>query len=330
MLRCHNFASRNGMICGHQRDLLGMGMMAAMTVPFYRLCFAATIFAGALASPAAAQNPWAGINDVETHDLAPPPGEIEPVDTSPMKTNDPTEPDWSSLEANDSPMAKGSLRERKSSLIVGKQSSSWTSNDSGGASAVSVKQSVLPFWDTRIGADMNVAHQGGARSAQEAYRNQFGDGTQATSNGTAWAAMTAPGVGSIWDKTSIEARVDPYSDQTKFGTSISKSVPIAGDQYSLTLQSGYNIIQQGSIPMVGYNGRPTRSYETDQLARFNITETGTSFLAGQSLATTDDKWLRKVGAEQKIFGGINVTGSLSETLSGVTNKSLTAGFRHSW
>ena len=307
-----------------------MGMMAAMTVPFYRLCFVATVFAGALVSPAVAQNPWAGINDVETHDLAPPPGEIEPVDTSPMKNGDPSEPDWASLGANDSPTAKGSLRERKSSLIVGKQSSSWTSNDGNDAASVSVKQSVLPFWDTRIGADMNVARQGGARSAQEAYRNQFGDGTEATSNGTAWAAMTAPGVGSIWDKTSIEARVDPYSDQTKFGTSISKSVPIAGDQYSLTLQSGYNVIQQGSIPMVGYNGRPTRSYETDQQARLNITETGTSFLAGQTLATTDDKWLRKVGAEQKIFGGINVTGSLSETLSGVTNKSLTAGFKHSW
>lgn len=307
-----------------------MGMMAVMTVPYYRLCFVAALCMSALAAPARAQNPWAGINDVEIHDLAPPPGEIEPVDTSPLSNKDPAEPDWSSLGANDSPTAKGSLREKRSSLIVGKQSSSWTSNDNNGASSVSVKQSVLPFWDTRVGADMNVARQGGARSAQDAYRNQFGDGTQATSNGTAWAAMTAPGVGSIWDQTSIEARVDPYADQTKLGTSISKSVPLAGNQYSLTLQSGYNVIQQGSIPMVGYNGRPTRSYETDQQARFNISETGTSFLAGQSLATTDDKWLRKVGAEQKLFGGINVTGSLSETTTGVTNKSLTAGFKHSW
>lgn len=307
-----------------------MGTMAVTTASFYRFCFVAAVGLAASASPVHAQNPWAGINDVETHDLAPPPGEIEPVDTSASPQKDPSEPDWSSLGANDSPTAKGSLREKRSSLIVGKQSSSWTSNDSDGASSLSVKQSVLPFWDTRIGADMNVARQDAARSAQDAYRNKFGDGSQATSNGTAWAAMTAPGVGSIWDQTSIEARVDPYADQTKFGTSISKSVPLAGNQYSLTLQSGYNVIQQGSLPMVGYNGRPTRSYETDQLARFNISETGTSFLAGQSLATTDDKWLRKFGAEQKLFGGINVTGSLSETTTGVTNKSLTAGFKHSW
>ncbi|QUS41221.1 hypothetical protein RPMA_22020 [Tardiphaga alba] len=296
---------------------------------------AVAIIVTALSAPAMAQNPtqnpWSGINDVDLHDLAPPPGEIEPVDTSPMPKADASDPDWAQLDGGHAPMARGSLRERKSSLIVGKQTSSWNSNDSNGASAVSVKQSVTPFWDTRIGADMNVARQSAPRSAQDAYRNQFGDGTQVgPSSGSAWAAMTAPGVASIWDQTSIEARVDPGSDQTKLGTSLSKSLPIAGNQYSLTLQSGYNIIQQGSIPLVGYNGRPTRTYETDQLARFNISETGTSFIAGQSLATTDDKWLRKVGAEQKLFGGVNISGSMSETVSGVTNKSLTAGFRHSW
>lgn len=309
------------------RDLLGMGKMATALTPFHWTLCAALLGA---AAPTHAQNPWHGINDVEPTDLSPPPGEIEPVDTSASPSAQAAEPDWGQLNNNDSPTAKGSLREKRSSLIVGTPTSSWNANTNNGTSAVSVKQSVTPFWDTRIGADMNVAQQPSARSAQDAFRNQFGDGTQASSNGTAWAAMTAPGIGSIWDKTAIEARVDPYADQTKFGTAISKSVPIAGNQYSLTLQSGYNVIQQGSIPMVGYNGRPTRSYETDQQARFNISETGTSFLAGQSLATTDDKWLRKVGAEQKLFGGINVTGSLSETTTGVTNKSLTAGFKHSW
>ncbi|MES2028067.1 MAG: hypothetical protein V4477_02715 [Pseudomonadota bacterium] len=280
----------------------------------------------ALAFPAYAQNPWRGLVDV-----APPPGEIEQVDTAATPPADAAEPDWSLLNTDDSPTAKASLREKRSSLIVGSPSSSWTSNDSNGAAALSVKQSVTPFWDTRVGADINVARQTAPRSAADAYRNQFGDGTaQAQSGGAAWAAATAPGVGSIWDKTAIEARVDPGADQTKLGTSLSKSVPIAGDQYSLTLQSGYNVIQQGSIPAIGYNGRPTRSYETDQLARFNITDTGTSFIAGQSLATTDDKWLRKFGAEQKLFGGVNVSGSISETVQGVTNKTFSAGFKHSW
>jgi hypothetical protein len=304
--------------------LLGSGTMASIKPTYWALV--AALGGTAFAFPAHAQNPWRGLVDV-----APPPGEIEQVDTAATPPADAPEPDWSLLNTDDSPTAKASLREKRSSLIVGSPSSSWTSNDSNGASALSVKQSVTPFWDTRVGADINVARQNAPRSAADAYRNQFGDGTaQAQSGGAAWAAATAPGVGSIWDKTAIEARVDPGADQTKLGTSLSKSVPIAGDQYSLTLQSGYNVIQQGSIPAIGYNGRPTRSYETDQLARFNITDTGTSFIAGQSLATTDDKWLRKFGAEQKLFGGVNVSGSISETVQGVTNKTFSAGFKHSW
>ncbi len=304
--------------------LLGSGTMASIRPTYWALI--AALGGAALAFPAHAQNPWRGLVDV-----APPPGEIEQVDTVATPSADTTEPDWSLLNTDDSPTAKASLREKRSSLIVGSPSSSWTSNDSNGTSALSVKQSVTPFWDTRVGADINVARQTAPRSAADAYRNQFGDGTaQAQSGGAAWAAATAPGVGSIWDKTAIEARVDPGADQTKLGTSLSKSVPIAGDQYSLTLQSGYNVIQQGNIPAIGYNGRPTRSYETDQLARFNITDTGTSFIAGQSLATTDDKWLRKFGAEQKLFGGVNVSGSISETVQGVTNKTFSAGFKHSW
>jgi hypothetical protein len=304
--------------------LLGSGTMASIKPTYWALI--AALGGTAFAFPAHAQNPWRGLVDV-----APPPGEIEQVDTAATPPADTPEPDWSLLNTDDSPTAKASLREKRSSLIVGSPSSSWTSNDSNGTSALSVKQSVTPFWDTRVGADINVARQNAPRSAADAYRNQFGDGTvQAQSGGAAWAAATAPGVGSIWDKTAIEARVDPGADQTKLGTSLSKSVPIAGDQYSLTLQSGYNVIQQGSIPAIGYNGRPTRSYETDQLARFNITDTGTSFIAGQSLATTDDKWLRKFGAEQKLFGGVNVSGSISETVQGVTNKTFSAGFKHSW
>ncbi len=36
-------------------------------------------------------------------------------------------------------------------------------------------------------------------------------------------------------------------------------------------------------------------------------------MAGQTLSTTDDKWLRKVGAEQKLFDGVTISGSIGET-----------------
>jgi hypothetical protein len=144
------------------------------------------------------------------------------------------------------------------------------------------------------------------------------DAPPSQSSGTAWAAATAPGVGSIWDKTSIEARVDPGQEQGKLGTSLTKAVPLT-DTYSLTLQNGINVIQQGIVPVPGIVSHPSRSYETDQSAKLSITDTGTSFVAGQTLSSTEDKWLRKFGAEQKLFDGVTVSGSVSETSSGATN-----------
>jgi hypothetical protein len=150
------------------------------------------------------------------------------------------------------------------------------------------------------------------------------------SGGTAWAAVTAPGAGPVWDKTALEARIDPNQDQSKLGTSISKQVPL-GDQTSLTLSNRANMIQQGSVmPVPGFAARPERSYETEQSAKIDLTETGTSVTAGQTLSTTDDKRLRKVGAEQKLFGGVSISGSIGETAQGTTNKSVTAGYKKSW
>jgi hypothetical protein len=52
---------------------------------------------------------------------------------------------------------------------------------------------------------------------------------------------------------------------------------------------------------------------------------------GADVSSTDDKWLRALSAEQKLFGGpFSVTGSMSETAGGDISKSLRAGFKHSW
>ena len=152
-------------------------------------------------------------------------------------------------------------------------------------------------------------------------------GNEPQSSGTAWAAVTAPGVASIWDKTAVEARYDPSQDQSKIGTSLSKSLTF-GAQYSLTLQNGYNMIQQGLTPMPGLAGHTT--YGTEQSAQLSVSDTGTSFSAGQTLSSADDKWLRKIGAEQKIVGGFNISGSVAETPLGIANKSISAGFKQSW
>lgn len=265
--------------------------------------------------------------------------QAEEADATAMETEAATDPDdadikdleidWSQLNVDAStlmanPASKAPVGSRKGTA----SETTWSSQDKTNGAAVSVKQPISPFWDTRIGADMTVTRQPSTMSELLSEKIANG-GSEPQSSGAAWAAVTAPGVATIWDKTSIEARVDPVQEQSKLGTSLSKSLSLS-QQYSLTLQNGYNVIQQGFVPAPGMAGHATRNYETEQSAKLSITDTGTSFSAGQTLSSTDDKWLRKIGAEQKLFGGVSLSGSISETPLGTASKSISAGFKQSW
>ena len=251
-----------------------------------------------------------------------------------MKDIDVSKLDWSQLNVDAStlpaPALKGGPVPKGAAKAAANADASWSSSEkANGVSGVSVKQSVSPFLDTRIGADMTVARQGTLTTSELLSEKLANGGSLPQSSGSAWAAITAPGLASIWDKTAVEARVDPAQEQSKLGTSLSKSVPLS-EQYSLTLENGYNLIQQGLVPVPGIVSHPARSYETGQSAKLSITDTGTSFMAGQTLSTSDDKWLRRIGAEQKVFDGVTISGSIGETPSGAANKSISAGFKRSW
>lgn len=267
-------------------------------------------------------------------------GFAQAVDQAPAETTETTAPDfvepadidWSVLNTDPTSVyeAPAAIGRKPSVMASGGDPRSWSRSDRpDGSSAVTVKQPITPFWNTRVGADLNVATRTPTTSSEVLAEKIAHDNQLSQSTGSAWASMTAPGLGSIWDKTAIEARTDPAADQSKFGTSLSKSVPFGADQYSLTLQNGYNVTQQTLVPVFGL-GASTRIFETDQTAKLGIAETGTSFIAGQTHSTADNKWLRRVGAEQKLFGSITITGSVSETPDGIANRSLTAGFKHQW
>ena len=279
---------------------------------------------------AAAQTPQAD-DDPETPaaeeaEVATPEASDEDI----MKDIDVSKLDWSQLNTDPSTLTAPAPKKSAAANGADSPGASWSSNERpNGTSAVSVRQSITPFWDTRIGADMTVARQGTLTTSELLSEKLANGGSLPQSSGSAWAAISAPGVASIWDKTSVEARVDPGQEQSRLGTTLSKSLPL-NEQYSLTLQNGYNLIQQGIVPVPGIISHPARSYEADQSAKLSIADTGTSFIAGQTLSTSDDKWLRKIGAEQKLFDGVTISGSIGKTPSGSANKSLSAGFKRSW
>ena len=272
--------------------------------------------------------PAAGEADEAYEEAAPAP---ETKDEDLLKDVDIDKLDWSQLDIDASMLDLPSVKARSAAKSAAGDGASWSSTARGnGVSSMSVKQSISPFWNARIGADMTLVNQPSAITGGELLRRKISpDAPPENSSGSAWAAITAPGIASIWDKTSVEARVDPGAEQSSLGTSISKSVPLS-ESYSLTLKNGYNVIQQGLVPIPGVPAHPSRNYETDQSARFSIGDTGTSLTAGRTLSSSDDKWLGRLGAEQKLFDGLIVSGSIGETASGTTSKSISAGFKRSW
>lgn len=306
---------------------LGMTASHTRSSSLRLLAMALAVWCGMLTcAPAQADDPWAGIAPPEQQEHAPP--EEKDTSSAAIETVTP-DIDWEALNADFAAITskQAKLKHKKPSLTAA-DPWSWTrSNNPDGSAAVAIKQPITPFWDTRVGADLNVATQMPTTSWQALYQKIENQSSQ--SSGSAWAAMTAPGLGFIWDKTAIEARTDPTQDQSKFGTTLSKSLPLWSDQYSLTLQNGYNVTQQALVPVFGV-GHSVRTYELDQSAKVSFAGTGTSLIAGQTHSTADDKWLRRIGAEQQLFGGVSVTGTISQTPEGIPNSSLTAGFKRSW
>jgi hypothetical protein len=144
--------------------------------------------------------------------------------------------DWSQLEPASAGIATALSDPKAGGSLQDVPAASWSAQQkSNGAAALSVKRPVIPFWDTRVGADITMARQLPS-TAFEALQQKITVGEQ-QSSGTAWAAMTAPGFSAMWDTTAIEARVDPSQDSSRFGASLSKSVPL-DQRTSLTLQNG--------------------------------------------------------------------------------------------
>src|SRR5258708_11656360 len=172
-----------------------------------------------------------------------------------------------------------------------------------GSAAVRVKQRLPPFGAAGPGADMPGTRQPATTMSELLSEKLATGGNAPQSSGAAWAAVTAPGVGSIWDKTAVEARLDPSQDQSRLGTSISKSLPL-NEQYSLILQDGYNVIPQGIAPLPGIAARPV--YQTEQSAKLSIAGTGTSLIPSQTLSSPAAQCLPKPGPPPTSFHAVPI------------------------
>jgi len=193
-----------------------------------------------------------------------------------------------------------------------------------GSSAVTVNRALPAAWDTKVGVDFAVPAAPSPLTTPE----RLLAGSSAESTGVAWASTTAPALNLPlgWDKASVDARFDPLQDQSTLGTRFSRSLPF-GQQMSLTMQSGFAVTHHDPLPS---ETADANVFDTEGLAKLNFLATGTSIGAGSRKSSVDDVWLNSFVAEQKLLGGLSVAGSVTETLDGPANKSLTAGFKRNW
>jgi hypothetical protein len=151
------------------------------------------------------------------------------------------------------------------------------------------------------------------------------------STGFAWANVTVPDLPLGWNKASIETQFDPLDEQSKLGTTLSRSIPLGGD-ISMTLQNGLSVSRTfANSALSSQATTASQNWASSQSLQFSLLPTDTTVSFGAALSGTTDKWLRTLSAEQKLFGGpISLTGSVSETSSGEASKSLKAGFKQNW
>jgi hypothetical protein len=74
----------------------------------------------------------------------------------------------------------------------------------------------------------------------------------------------------------------------------------------------------------------TRSVDVDRSARLGYKDTGTSLIVGQSLSSSDERWLNKFGAEQALPGGVSITATVRERDDGAADKGIGASFKKNW
>jgi hypothetical protein len=217
-----------------------------------------------------------------------------------------------------------------------------------GSSAVTVKKTLPSAWESKVGVESKSGEATGTVAPLDPDKLLPGAGANA-SDGAAWASVTAPSlnVPAGWDKATFDARFDPTHEERKLGTTVSKSVPL-NERFSVTLQNGYSMTQtqaSGQVSTATATAMPgtalgpaqqplpygqSHYFSSDNTAKLNVLPTGTSLSVGTAMSTTDDKWRRSLGAEQKLFGGISVKGSVSETPTGIPDKSISAGFTRTW
>ena len=209
-----------------------------------------------------------------------------------------------------------------------------------GSSALTIGRRLPTEWETKVGTDVSLA----PASSPVPSENLLHGTAPGQSSGSLWGNITMPGIRPLgFDKTAVEARIDGGKEEGKLGATLSRSVPLSRD-LSVTWQNSYSVTQpltqtgpvspygplMGSVSPTGTITQPEQARVLDEVLRFNIAPSGTTFVAGTSSSSADDQWRNKFSIEQTLTGSLKVTTSVEDPGTAESKKSITAGFKKVW
>jgi hypothetical protein len=215
-----------------------------------------------------------------------------------------------------------------------------------GSVAMTIGRRLPTDWETRIGADVQLARPAGVALSD----NLANGGAPQTSTGALWGSIALPSVLPLaGGAATVDARVDPSKDEAKLGAVLKHSVAL-GAGVSVTVQNDSALTHTlpsatataGSRPPAlplttgvaaadpATSGDTSAIWSTGQTLRLNIARSGTTLSASAATTTIDDGWHHKLSAEQILIGPFKVTAAIEDALGTTAKKSIMAGFRHTW
>jgi hypothetical protein len=202
-----------------------------------------------------------------------------------------------------------------------------------GSGTLVLKKPLPVEWDAKVGADLGLA-----ANTSPGYNpnNPLNVRRDDSGVGAAWASLNVPEV------ATLDARVDPRSDQGRLGTTFKRSLPVGRD-FTVSLQSGYSLTESMGTPQatasdiplriapVGEPAQPeSRVWGNENIAKLDILSTGTTLGAGLSSTSTDPVTHNRLSAEQKIYGPLGVTTAVTDFGRPGESKSVNARLKLTW
>jgi hypothetical protein len=190
-----------------------------------------------------------------------------------------------------------------------------------GSSLVAVKRSLPGAWGTNVGMDLGMP---APRPASYEPGDLLPGGEAAKPARAAWASL-----GVVPDFATLDARVDPGNDQGRVGTTLQHSLPIGG-RFAVTLHDSYGVTGSFATiaPLTAAEVAPVWSNESG--VTLNVLPTGTTFTAAVASVSTDPAMHHSLTADQRIYGPLHVTTSITDPGQADSNKSISAGLKLNW